>query len=62
MHPMIEAMEKLNTDDIISVIEQTWNMPEGIIVRDVAFYVIENREGEEVSDIIYKNIWNKFQN
>lgn len=62
MQAMINKMNQLTTDEIISLMVQTWNNPEGTIIRDAAFEVIEIREGEEESDRIYNNLWDEFQN
>lgn len=62
MQAMINKMNQLTTDEIVSLMVQTWNKPEGTIIRDAAFEVIEIREGEDESDRIYSNLWNEFQN
>lgn len=60
MKAMIEKMNLLDTDAIISLVAQTWNKPEGVFIREAAFEIIEIREGEEASDQIYANLWDEF--
>lgn len=62
MQAMIDKMNQLTTKEIVSFMAQTWNMPEGAIIREAAFEVIEIREGEDESDRIYNSLWKEFQN
>lgn len=59
MQAMINKMNKLDTQEIISLMVQTWHQSIGAIIREAAFEIIEDREGEEESDRIYNNLWDE---
>ena len=50
-------MNGLDTDAIVEFIKMSWDMPEGVIIREIAFDVIEERHGEDESDRIYDMLW-----
>ena len=54
-----KKMNLLTTDEIIALIKTTWTDCTGELFREVGFYIIEEREGEEYSDRIYSEIWHE---
>lgn len=51
---------KLDNQTIIDAIAATWNSPEGEIFREIGFEILEQRNGEEYSDKVYAELWNRF--
>lgn len=50
----------LDNQTIIDAMAATWNCPEGEIFREVGFEILEQRNGEEYSDKVYAELWNRF--
>lgn len=59
MHPLYEKMSTLSTEVIIEAMVKTWNDPEGEIIREEGFAVIDERVSEEESDRIYAECYAK---
>lgn len=53
-----EKMNKLSNDQIISLINMTWNEPTGGMFREYGFDILTDRLGEDEADAIYANLWN----
>lgn len=54
-----KLMSKLDTNGIVELMRSTWNDSTGELFREVGFEVIEEREGEEASDLIYSELWHE---
>lgn len=55
----LKRMNGLSISEIISLMDKTWDTPEGEIFRDCGFEIIDGRVSEEESDKIYSALWNK---
>ncbi len=51
------SLESQTTAQIVDLIDLTWDEPEGALIREIGFDIIEERHGEEVSDQLYKAIY-----
>lgn len=54
-------MQQIGVRGIKEAILRTWDEPEGIIVREVGFDILEELLGEEAADQEYENIWEEAQ-
>lgn len=52
-------MKQLTEEEIIELIDKTWDKPEGEVVREFGLEIIEDRCGEDYSDSVYVILWNK---
>ena len=58
---LMEKMNGLDTDAIVELLRMTWDVPEGYVIREFAFEVIEERHGEDESDRIYSMLWHEMR-
>lgn len=54
-----KKLNSLNNDQIIELIDTTWEDATGCFFREIGFDIIEERMGEEESDRIYDELWYK---
>lgn len=52
-------MRQLTDNEIIEMMDKTWDDPEGEIFREYGLDIIQERCGEDYSDSVYVILWNK---
>lgn len=51
-------MNKLSNEQLVSLIDMTWNEPTGMMFREYGFEILEERLGEDEADAIYSKLFN----
>lgn len=59
MKDFTAKMQKLSNSQIVELIDMTWNDSCGVLFREAGFDILEERLGEDESDRIYSEIWNR---
>ncbi|MBQ9041443.1 MAG: hypothetical protein IJ111_01345 [Eggerthellaceae bacterium] len=54
-------MHQLGIAGIKEAIMRTWDEPEGCVVREIGFDIIEELRGEEYADALYEELWEEMR-